>query len=156
MSYIFNKNHNRTHLPGCRAVDMMNRDKNEVEVEEPQGHLCLWCHPGTGSHCRSRQTALGRSRQDDGLNPHIGEEICTDPSVREIFKKAGCIDCGSSLGDIRMYPHEGGIEVSGHSGKWWVYFSCFDCGYENALWKALNKLKSQSQERCHDPVKVVH
>lgn len=155
MSYVYNRNHNRTHYPDCHAVDMMNRDKNEIRVAQPRGRSCKLCNPGTKCCNRSR-SQLGRSRQDDGLNPHIGEEICTDPSVREIFKKAGCIDCGSSLGDIRMYPHDGGIEVSGRSGKWWVYFSCFDCGYESVLWKALNKLKSQSRERCHDPVKVVH
>jgi|LSQX01.2.fsa_nt_gb hypothetical protein len=56
MTYIFNKNHNRTHLPGCRAISMMNMAKNAEIVEEPRGHLCGWCFKGTTSmklvdHC---------------------------------------------------------------------------------------------------------
>mgnify|MGYP000860133764 CR=1 FL=1 len=46
MTYIFNKNHNRSHLPDCRAVRMMNFDKNAETVEEPRGHSCGWCGAG--------------------------------------------------------------------------------------------------------------
>jgi len=56
MSYIFNKNHNRTHLPDCRAVSMMNFNKNAEVVDEPRGHLCGWCMGKSGiqgmvDHC---------------------------------------------------------------------------------------------------------
>lgn len=49
MSYIYNRNHNRTHLPGCRAISMMNYNKNGEEVDEPRGHLCGWCFRGNNA-----------------------------------------------------------------------------------------------------------
>lgn len=149
MSFIFNKNHNRTHLPGCRAVDMMNRDKNEVPVDEPQGHSCKWCHPGGGSRAR-RQSFLDEDRV-------AGIEICTDPNIREIFKRAGCLKGCGNLGDIKMIrDDESGVTVDGQPGKWWPYLECFECGYQTALWKAQARLEAQSRERCHDPVKVIN
>lgn len=119
--YIFNKNHNRTHIPGCRAVGMMNRRKNEKEVEEPQGHLCLWCLRG----------GITDYVEDHGLDQYLGEETCTDPEIRERLKNHGCT-CGSHLGDIRMYPHTTGLLVQGREGTWWVYFHCYGCGYETS------------------------
>lgn len=49
MSYIYNRNHNRTHLPDCRAIQMMNYNKNGETVDEPRGHLCGWCFKGKGA-----------------------------------------------------------------------------------------------------------
>lgn len=62
MFFIFNRNHNRTHLPTCRAVGMMNRDANEIEVEEPRGHLCKWCMGKAGKH-------------QSNLNQHLSEPV---------------------------------------------------------------------------------
>jgi len=128
MSYVFNKNHNRTHEPNCRAVGMMNRDKNEVEVEEPRGHGCKWCGtPGGYISYPSRE-------QDTGLDPYIGERICHDPTFRNVLKKNGC-SCGSHQGDIRMHPHDGGVQVPGENGTWWIYFHCYKCGHDTSLSK---------------------
>lgn len=132
MRYIFNKNHNRTHYPDCSAVSMMNRTKNEVPTDEIQGYSCKWCKPGLDNQEKSVQS---------DLNPHIGETICTDPKIRSIFKKVGCAICHSTLGDARMYPHNpNGIKVEGRDGNWWVYFHCYECGYDTALWKAIHEL----------------
>lgn len=46
MSYVFNKNHNRSHKHNCRAVRMMNFDKNAETVDKPRGHSCGWCGAG--------------------------------------------------------------------------------------------------------------
>lgn len=146
-NYIFNRNHNRTHTPGCRAISMMNRDKNEIPTDEIQGPHCKWC---------LGQGYTSRTPKKQSLNSHIGEEICTDPTIRDIFKKSGCINCHSHLGDTRMYPSTDGIKVEGRPGKWWVYFSCFECRYETALWKAINQNKSQTPEHNHEPVKVIN
>ncbi len=42
-----------------------------------------------------------------------GVEICTDPYVRDIFKKAGCLNGCGNLGDIEMYRHDDGVTVEG-------------------------------------------
>ena len=146
MSFVFNKNHNRTHVPGCRAVGMMNRAKNEVRVEEPQGHICKWC----GAIRHRNQTTLDSDRVR-------GVEICTDPYVRDIFKKAGCLNGCGNLGDIEMYRHDDGVTVDGRKGLWWVYFRCFECGYETNLQKALDKIKGDTQQhKCsHAPVEAL-
>ncbi len=128
MSYIFNKNHNRTHTPDCRAVGMMNFDKNAETVEEPRGHGCGWCGTPAGyTHYPSRE-------RDTGLDPYIGERICHEPHIREVLKKNGC-SCGSHKGDIRMYPHNEGIQVPGEDGTWWIYFHCYNCGHDTSLSK---------------------
>lgn len=128
MSYIYNKNHNRSHDPNCRAVRMMNIDKNAETVEEPRGHGCGWCGTPSGFvNYPSRD-------QDTGLDPYIGERICHDPTFRNILKKTGC-SCGSHQGDIRMHPHDGGVPVPGEDGTWWVYFHCFKCGHDTSLSK---------------------
>lgn len=148
MPYVFNKNHNRTHVTGCRAVDMMNREKNEVPVDEPRGYICKWCNPGS-SH------GNGQTFEEDR---RAGIEICTDPFIRDIFKKAGCLNGCGSLGDIKMFrDDESGVEIQGHDGKWWVYLECFECGYQTALWKAQQRLEIQSKkhERSQEPVRVV-
>jgi len=146
MSFVFNKNHNRTHVPGCRAVGMMNRVKNEIIVDEPKGHICLWC----GASLGHGQTTLDSDRVR-------GVEICTDPYIRDIFKKAGCLNGCGNLGDIKMFPDESGVEVEGRKGKFWVYFECFECGYQSAFWKIIHKLEVQEQaaKRSHEPVQVV-
>jgi hypothetical protein len=127
MSYIFNKNHNRTHLPGCRAIGQMNFEKNAVLVDEPQGHSCGWCGCGRGSHTKTKTRVF-----DGGLDPYIGEKVCHDPQLRQRFKDHGC-PCGSHTGDVRMYPHNAGIPVQGEEGLWWVYFHCFQCGHDTSF-----------------------
>ncbi len=147
MSFIYNKNHNRTHVPGCTAVSMMNREKNEVQVEEPQGHICKWCGASLGHN----QTTLDSDRI-------LGVEICTDPYIRNIFKKSGCLNGCGNLGDIKMFPDkEAGVEVDGRTGKWWVYLECYECGYQSALWKAVHKLEVEAQaaKERHEPVRVI-
>lgn len=128
MSYIFNKNHNRTHLPGCRAISQMNYDKNADLVEEPRGHNCAWCNSHGG------YKKYPARDQDHGLDPFIGEKICHDNSIKKALKKFGCA-CGSHHGDVRMYPHNDGYHVHGESGNWWVYFHCHHCGHDTSLSK---------------------
>lgn len=123
--YIWNSNHNRTHVPGCRAVTDMMTEEHKVPVEEPRGHLCGWCLRGGASVQPSF---------DESLDAYIGEETCTDPTIRELLKRHGCT-CGSHLGDVRMYPHTAGVRVPGRDGTWWIYFTCFNCGHETSLSK---------------------
>lgn len=58
--------------------------------------------------------------------------------------------CGNIItgDDIRMYPHEAGIEVgclaTGYTSKQWVYFHCDVCNYDWALWKLLNRILNKS------------
>jgi len=44
-------------------------------------------------------------------------------------------------GEIRAYPHEGGVLVRNSytkkKRKMWVYLECRKCGYQQALWKIL-------------------
>jgi hypothetical protein len=127
MTYIFNKNHNRTHAPGCPAIDLMNQEKNMEIVEEPRGHSCGWC--GASVHRKNKKYPT--REHDIGLDKYIGERICPDPALRERLKELGCA-CGSHQGDVRMYPHSDGILVSGVPGLWWVYFHCFDCGHDTS------------------------
>ena len=149
--YIFNTNHNRTHYPGCRAVTDMMAEKHKLPVDEPRGHLCGWCFRGTGLN--KNQVKFEKNNEDS----RIGAEICTDPAIRNLFKKAGCLNGCGNLGDIKMFPDESGIEVSGLEGKFWVYFECYECGYQTAWWKALHKIQVQEQaaKRNHAPVKVI-
>ena len=132
MSYIFNKNHNRSHTPTCRAVKMMNFTKNAETVEEPRGHGCGWCGTESGYiNYPSRD-------ENTGLDPYIGEQICHDPTLRNVLKKTGC-SCGSHQGDIRMHPHADGIQVPGETGTWWIYFHCYKCGHDTSLSKVSSK-----------------
>ena len=64
-----------------------------------------------------------------------------------IQKDARCITCGQpfNIGDIRCYPHEGGIKVKGYKDKQWVYMHCRNCGYDNALWKLLQQIKRREK-----------
>lgn len=134
MSYIWNSNHNRTHYPSCRAVTSMMKEEHKIPVDEPRGHSCGWCSPGAG------QTTL-QENHDNRI------EICTDPEIRQIFKKAGCLNGCGNLGDIKMIrDDEDGVPVAGQPGKWWPYLECYECGYQTAFWKALNKINSQNQE----------
>jgi hypothetical protein len=128
VSYIFNKNHNRTHLHGCRAVDMMNREKNQEIIEEPRGHSCAWCQSHSGFK------KFPARNPDHGLDPYIGEKICHDHQISQTLKKFGC-SCGSHKGDVRMYPHNEGYQVPGEPGKWWIYFHCHICGHDTSLSK---------------------
>lgn len=137
MSYIFNKNHNRTHLPGCKAIDMMNRDKHEVEVDEPRGHLCKWCKPWEEGFAGPRGV-LGSGQGD--LDHLIGMEACNDPRAHKIFEETGCLNCKSQDGDILMYPHPGGEDVADREGTWWIFFECSRCGYQSSLQKAAQQL----------------
>ena len=43
-------------------------------------------------------------------------------------------------GDVRCYPHSGGVDVDGFEGRQWVYFHCPRCGYDMALPKILNQI----------------
>lgn len=112
--YVWNSNHNRTHVPGCRAVTDMMKEEHKVPTEEPQGHLCKWC----------LRIGITDYVESHGLDQYIGDETCTDPDLRNRMKKMGCT-CGSHLGDIRMYPHTDGVPIPGRPGLWWVYFKCY-------------------------------
>lgn len=128
MSFVYNRNHNRSHTPGCRAIGMMNYNKNAEVVEEPQGHGCGLCGCSGGPRIYNPRDAY------QGLDPYIGEKICHDHQIRATLKKFGCA-CGSHKGDVRMYPHEEGYQVQGEAGKWWVYFHCYNCGHDTSLSK---------------------
>ena len=56
-----------------------------------------------------------------------------------------------------MFPDDSGIEVEGRKGKFWVYFECYECGYQTALWKAVHKLEVEAQaaKRNHEPVEAL-
>ena len=41
-----------------------------------------------------------------------------------------CKFCGSELGAIESYDHEGGWEVEGYRAKQWLYKTCCGCGYQ--------------------------
>lgn len=128
MSYIYNKNHDRSHHHGCRAIGMMNYTKNAEETEEPLGHTCGWCGaPGGPRKYPARH-------QNQGLDPYIGERICNDPDLIKILQENGC-SCGSQTGDVRMYPHQAGITIPGEDGHWWVYFHCYECGHDTSISK---------------------
>ena len=151
--YIFNTNHNRTHYPECRAVTHMMTEEHKLPVDETRGHLCGWCFRGTALD--KEQTTLKEKSDADHA---IGAEICTDPNIRTIFKKAGCLNGCGNLGDIKMFPdQDAGIEISGRPGKWWVYFECYDCGYQTAWLKALRLIQAEEQaaKRNHAPVQVI-
>ena len=124
---IGNSNTGVLHEPGCRAIDMMNQD-HEVPTNGAHFRPCGWCKPGLGN---SYQTKLKNNKKIDGL------ENCEDPKIIRLFQE--CLSCGSHDGIVKMYPHSEGVRILGKEGKWWVYFECFDCGYETALWKAMNK-----------------
>jgi len=128
MTFIFNKNHNRTHTHGCRAINQMNFDKNAEIVEEPRGHSCAWCQ----SHSRFKK--FPARDKGHGLDPYIGEKICYDSEIRQVLKKFGCA-CGSHKGDVRMYPHQDGYQVKGEPGRWWIYFHCHSCGHDTSVSK---------------------
>ncbi len=46
-------------------------------------------------------------------------------------------------GDVRCYPHGGGVLVDDFNYPVWVYFHCPRCGYDMALWKILNRVGKQ-------------
>jgi hypothetical protein len=48
-----------------------------------------------------------------------------------------------AMSDIEEYPHDGGIEVPGKEGKWWVYVHCQRCGYDASWWKVIRRLKKE-------------
>ena len=62
-----------------------------------------------------------------------------------IQKDAKCEWCGYrfNIGDIRNYPHKGGIKVDGFIEKQWVYMRCVVCGYDWALWKLEAQIKAR-------------
>jgi hypothetical protein len=126
---IGNSNTGVLHEPGCRAIEMMNHD-HEVPTNGAHFRPCGWCKAGSGIN-KTYQTRLNNKRNIEGL------ETCNDPKIIKIFDQ--CLSCGSPDGIVKMYPHEDGVRILGKQGKWWVYFECFDCGYETALWKAMNK-----------------
>ncbi|WP_281774176.1 hypothetical protein [Methanobacterium formicicum] len=45
MSYVYNKNHDRTHLHTCPAIKMMLEENMEV-IKTPKGKNCGWCGAG--------------------------------------------------------------------------------------------------------------
>lgn len=55
---------------------------------------------------------------------------------------AQCIDCDTLLKDSKLfhYDHNGGVMLTEYPVKQWVYLRCKSCGYENALWKILDKI----------------
>ena len=55
-----------------------------------------------------------------------------------------CLTCGTRLTsiDMKYYPHEDGIKVD-RFGRVWIYFECPKCGYQNALWKLLRRMKTR-------------
>lgn len=133
---IGNSNTGVLHEAGCRAIDMMNH-AHEVPTNGAHFRPCGWCKPGLGKS-ETYQTRLKNETKIEGL------ESCEDPRIIKIFHE--CLGCGSTDGIVKMYPHSDGVRILGKQGKWWVYFECFDCGYETALWKAQAKLKNKAAE----------
>ena len=130
---IGNSNTGKLHAPGCRAIKMMTRT-HIVPTDGAHFVPCKWCY-AVGD---SRNSSLDRFKTH---NEPEGTEICEDPKINDIFNKVGCLSCGSKHGIVKMHPDDNGVRLMKKQGKWWIYFEC-DCGYQTALWKAINKLKS--------------
>ncbi len=128
---IGNSNTRKLHAPGCRAIKMMNRT-HIVPTDGAHFVPCKWCYAMDSSGT----TNLDRFKADV-----LGTEVCMDPKINAIFDKVGCLTCGSKHGIVKMHPDDNGVRLVKEEGKWWIYFEC-DCGYQTALWKAQNKLKS--------------
>lgn len=62
-------------------------------------------------------------------------KIYKKSDIEKLAHEVGCLICGSRNLEIRMYPHDGGVEVEGEIGKQWVYAHCNSCQYDSALWK---------------------
>lgn len=134
------------HDLGCSDINKMNKE-HKVPTDNEKGlyRVCGHCKPGSGRF--ARLTSFKESNVKEDLP---GTEICEDPAVERIFRESGCLTCNSHNGVIKMHPdNESGVRILGKPGKWWIYLECFDCGYQTALWKAQNKVKSIRAESAH-------
>ena len=69
---------------------------------------------------------------------NVAGELATNEQVCECHRsKSGAC----SLGFVERYDHDGGVYVEGEKEKQWVYYTCYDCGYQWALWKVLRRLE---------------
>lgn len=124
MSYMGNTNTKVFHEYGCRAIDMMV-DEHKKDTETGEGYRpCCWCNPSGGSY---------QSVMDD-YELEIGIQECHDPNHFKTFKESGCLSCHAGVldGTVKMFPDDGGVEVQGQKGKFWVYLECNKCGYQSA------------------------
>lgn len=161
--YIGCKASGIVHIPQCDSVDRMNED-NKIFVDTIEGFdPCGWCKAGLEDSIYAeiveQRKKLKKEKKIEPLATEINEQICSDPNIRTLFKKSGCIQCNEKLGDVRMYPHPDGMKIPGKKGTWWVYFNCYNCKYQTSYYKAENHLKKMEKakinERKHAPVQVL-
>lgn len=149
MSYIGNSNTKRLHSPYCRAVPMI-APKHIVYTDDGDGFpvYCHWC--GNKGHSRGgRQMVFDEFMELEGSKV----EQCFDKRYLYVFDEVGCLhkhgvyhdDKEEGKGMVLMYPHDGGVEVEGKEGKWWIYYQCEICGYQTSLIKAMNMLARNGQ-----------
>lgn len=139
--FIGNKNTHVYHEVGCPSLLIMNPE-NMVDTNGTGFKMCDRCNPGAdGTIQQNIEKYL------DKTSPQFEE--CHDPKYIDLFNKIGCIWGCEGSGKIMMYPHEGGTNIMGKEGKWWVFFHCDECGYDTPSWKAVVRL-----EKLHENKKV--
>jgi hypothetical protein len=73
--------------------------------------------------------------------------MVAEEAIRQLWKKAKsyglrCIACGWIITldelEVSMYPHDNGLPLSIDSEiRFWVYFTCPRCRYQNSVTKVL-------------------
>jgi len=68
-----------------------------------------------------------------------------------------CVTCKTPLKDleIELYQHEDGWEVRHLKGKYWLYITCPNCGYQNSFEKLgiprdKNKIEKLLQDKVYE------
>jgi len=64
---------------------------------------------------------------------------------RELVEKGlyRCVECGSTLHTVEMW-----IDVPyGEEGELWLFATCHECKYQNALWKVFQKAETKALVR---------
>jgi hypothetical protein len=107
------------------------------------GVCCYRCYTATKEKCVCR---CGGSLHGVGTEESRGDNIpgafilSPDERLKKVKTLEDPLKCHWCLTDlsnenIKAYPHNGGLELEGRSGLFWLYIICPKCGYEWALWK---------------------
>ena len=86
----------------------------------------------------------GKSLTEIGLWVDESKIICDCTTWKYGGKRGDIILEGRN---IKSYPHDAGILVEGHEEKQWAYVHCSACGYDWALWKLVNRAKTEWTHR---------
>lgn len=63
-----------------------------------------------------------------------------------------CLNCNHELymSNSSNYDHDGGIFLVGYERKQWLYFTCSECKYQNAVGKLMAKRLTKRINNFHD------